>query len=113
MVVLAPTLSSFLRSSSRLNLKDVRDGHRAGAADALRHAGAGAFHLRRARLAAELLRHLDDLVRAARPDRMAAALQPAQGADRQIATLRQPALRRQLQGVPAVREPARLERERR
>jgi len=63
----------------------VREDGRAGPADILRHADAGVRDLRLGALAAQLLRHLNDLIHARRADRMATRLESAARGDRDAA----------------------------
>src|SRR6185436_1117493 len=62
-------------------LENVRHGHGAVPADGLRQGAPRALDLVRSRLSAKLEGGLDDLVRATRPHRVAAGLQPAEGRD--------------------------------
>src|SRR5438132_10950075 len=94
------------------SFQNVGHGHRAVAADGLRQGAPRALDLVGPRLPAKLEGGLDDLVRAARADRVAPGLQTAEGRDREAAAGSDASLGGETQRLAPLRVTARLERER-
>src|SRR5206468_6829620 len=92
--------------------ENVGHGDRAVPADGLRQRAAGALDLVLSRLSAKLEGGLDDLVRAARPHRVAPGLEPAEGRDGDAAAGGDAAFGGEAQRFAARGEAAGLEGER-
>ncbi len=88
----------------------MRDDIGAAPADILGHPDPGAVDLSGAAFAAELLRHLDDLVHAGRADRVTAGFQTTPGCDRDAAARSNRSIQGQARSLASFGETAGLQR---